>query len=519
MVLSIRMAIGSVTCLVAIGSLGAGTAPPGPAASPQSPSTTASRIAGSGAVQRQRLAATSCVRRVAAGPAKKPAGAVQVSGRLDDAVSSHRPGTTFWVTPGVHILGGGEFAQVQPKNGDRIIGAPGAILDGRRRNHYAFGGHATGVRIRNLTVQNFGSSLADDFNEGVVNHDAGHGWRMRALTVRGNAGAGVFLGTGDLLAHSCLSGNGQYGFSAYEDGGVSNVRLIGNEIAGNDAVNWEKRQDGCGCSGGGKFWATRHAVIRGNDVHDNVGVGIWADTNNTGFLVERNWFVRNDDVGFEYEISYNARIVHNTFIRNAIVGGTADPGFPHSALYLSESGADPRAGSRYGRTLLVAHNHFRDNWSGVVLWENADRFAGSPANTSSDETTLVSSAATVHACGTPSLVAKAPLIDDCRWKTQHVRVTHNHFRFAPADLGRSCTADNGCGFNGISSNYGSYPDWSPYKGTVVEKHITFDQGNRFTHNHYVGPWRFMALEQGHVVGWQTWRDAPYRQDHRSVRRG
>ena len=30
-----------------------------------------------------------------------------------------------------------------------------------------------------------------------------------------------------------------------------------------------------------------------------------------------------------------------------------------------------------------------DNWAGVVAWENADRFAGSPANTSTGNTTLV----------------------------------------------------------------------------------------------------------------------------------
>jgi hypothetical protein len=451
------------------------------------------------------------------GPAKKPKGAVKVSGRLDVAVATHRAGTTFWLTPGVHKLGTGEFDQVQPKQGDVIVGAPGAVLDGGHVNHYAFGGHAAKVTISHLTVQNFGTSVTDDFNEGVVNHDAGHHWRMLHLTVRDNAGAGVFLGSGDAVKHSCLVDNGQYGFSAYEDAGVSGVRLIGNEIARNDTADWETRQSGCGCTGGGKFWATRNAVVRGNWVHDNPSVGIWADTDNTGFLFEGNYLSGNADAGIVYETSYNARIVHNTFVRNALIGGPADPGFPHAALYLSESGSDPRAGARYGASFVVAHNRFRDNWSGVVLWENADRFAGSPANSSTGITTLVNPAATVAACGTASKVAQKPLYDDCRWKTQRVQVTHNVFRFSTAKVGHGCARTTGCGYVGVFSNYGSYPSWSPYQGTVVEQHITFDQGNRFADNSYRGPWRFLGLDQAHVLTWKQWRGAPYHQDRGSHR--
>lgn len=451
------------------------------------------------------------------GPAKKPRGAVKVSGRLDVAVATHRAGTMFWLTPGVHKLGTGEYDQVQPKQGDVIVGAPGAVLDGGHVNHYAFGGHATKVTISHLTVQNFGTSITDDFNEGVVNHDAGHHWRMLHLTVRDNAGAGVFLGSGDAVKHSCLVDNGQYGFSAYEDAGVSGVRLIGNEIARNDTADWETRQSGCGCTGGGKFWATRNAVVRGNWVHDNPSVGLWADTDNTGFLFEGNYLSGNADAGIVYETSYNARIVHNTFVRNALIGGPADPGFPHAALYLSESGSDPRAGARYGASFVVAHNRFRDNWSGVVLWENADRFAGSPANSSTGITTLVNPAATVAACGTASKVAQKPLYDDCRWKTQRVQVTHNVFRFSTAKVGHGCARTTGCGYVGVFSNYGSYPSWSPYQGTVVEQHITFDQGNRFADNSYRGPWRFLGLDQAHVLTWKQWRGAPYHQDRGSHR--
>jgi hypothetical protein len=173
----------------------------------------------------------------------------------------------------------------------------------------------------------------------------------------------------------------------------------------------------------------------------------------------------------------------------------------------------------FGRTFRISGNTFVDNWSGVVAWENADRFAGSPANTSTGDTTLVNPrVATVSACSDPGRIGRRPYVDDCRWKTQHVTVSHNSFVMHPAVLGGDCTARNGCGYVGVYSQWGSYPDWSPYKGRMVEDDITFRQHNVFQRNTYRGPWRFMVHELGHAVSWSSWRKAPYRQDAGSVRR-
>ena len=57
-----------------------------------------------------------------------------------------------------------------------------------------------------------------------------------------------------------------------------------------------------------------------------------------------------------YETSYNAAIVDNTFVRNGLVDGPRNPGFPTPALYVSESGSDPRAGQTYGDTFEMAGN-------------------------------------------------------------------------------------------------------------------------------------------------------------------
>ena len=88
--------------------------------------------------------------------------------------------------------------------------------------------------------------------------------------------------------------------------GASNITMTGNEISGNNTDDWERRQPGCGCSGGGKFWEVKGATVTDNYVHDNHGVGLWADTNNSGFLFKGNYIADNDGEGLMYEASYNA---------------------------------------------------------------------------------------------------------------------------------------------------------------------------------------------------------------------
>ena len=70
-----------------------------------------------------------------------------------------------------------------------------------------------------------------------------------------------------------------------------------NEIVGNNTGDWESKIDGCGCTGGGKFWDVRNVRVTNNYVHDNKSVGLWADTNDNNFLFEGNWIENNDGAG------------------------------------------------------------------------------------------------------------------------------------------------------------------------------------------------------------------------------
>ena len=378
------------------------------------------------------------------------------------------PGTTFWLPPGTHTLATDPFGQVIPKDGDVYLGAPGAVLDGQGINRAAFTQQAKDVVIRGLTVQNFVAPR----DQGVVNHDSGEHWVIENTTVQNNKGAGLMAGARQEVRHSCLRNNGQYGMNAYRpDNAITGLIVEDSEIAGNNTDDWETLSPGCGCSGGIKFWAVEGADVRGNWIHHNHGAGLWADTNDNDFLVEGNLIEDNDSEALFYEISYNLVFRDNVVRRNALVSGKrrADRGdnFPTASMYISESGGEPRVPART-HLIDVYDNTFEDNWSGITAWENADRFCNSPANTSSNSCTkLVGVPAQCVAPG----IASPPLYDDCRWKTQLVEVHDNTFSFDPAHVG--CT-NAMCGRMALVANYGTFPDWSPYKGTIVQDAITHD---------------------------------------------
>jgi hypothetical protein len=470
-----------------------------PALSAQSPAPPPVRVCGNKAI-------------LEGGPASPPRGSIVIPAGDDSAtVLAHnwtiQPHMMYWFARGRHTLGAGQFGQIIPADGDIFVGAPGAILDGRHANLYAFTQRASNVTIRYLTIRNFGAPGGNS-GQGVVNSGMGSGWRIDHVTVRDNAGAGVMLGSNNVLAYSCLKNNGEYGFQA----GGSHITVKHNEIVGNNTDDWEIRQPGCGCSGGAKFWGVNQAEITRNYVHDNLGPGLWADTDNRGFNVARNYFADNESEGFIYESSYNLRLADNTFVRNALIAGPRLTGFPDSAVFISESGSDSRVPGPFRKTLAITGNTFIDNWGGVVLWEDADRFCGSPANTSADECTLVDPKVVTKRSCNDANIAKEPYYNGCRWKTQNVLVSRNYFNFDPSKISPKCTPEKYCGFNGIFSEWGSQPSWSPYQDRVVEDHITFAQNNRFKANRYSGPWQFMVREQGNAVSWATWRGTPYHQD-------
>lgn len=480
-----------------------------PATTTSSPPTTTGPPGGSGSAPASPPAEICGNRSLLDGPAAAPAGSVTVPAG-DNHGRTWAPHTTYWFAPGVHTLGTGEYDQIIPADGDAFVGAPGAVIDGQGKNDFAFTQHASGVSVEHLTIRNFVAPL----DQGVVNHDSGDRWTIAGNTIVDNQGAAMMAGAHQVVRDNCIDSNGQYAINAYQEGnGISDLVIDHNEISRNNTGDWEKRNPGCGCTGGLKLWAVRDAQLTDNYVHDNRGVGVWADTNNMGVEIGGNYISDNDGEGVMYEASYNAFIHDNTLIGNAWVDGPKNPGFPTGAIYISESGGDARVSPRYA-TFEISGNNLVNNWSGVILWENADRFCNSPANPSKDCTE--GGRATLSTC-VAGTIDHAPYYDDCRWKTQNVSVHDNRFTLDVRHV-PGCVVSRGCGLNGIFSQWGTYPSWSPYHKEAIEDAITFHQNNVFRNNTYSGFWRLMVHDQGTEVPLAVWQATPYHQDRNSVMR-
>lgn len=464
------------------------------------------------------------------GPATAVASATVVPAGDNTGFDFSQPNTAYWFAPGEHTLGSGQFSQITPGSGSTYIGAPGAILDGKNNNQYAFSGTASNVRIAYLEIRNFGRGL-DNNNEGVVNHDSGTGWVMEYLYAHHNDGAAIFIGSENTVRYNCLKDNGQYGFSMYKDqiegdSAIKDIVIDHNEISGNNQDNWEALISGCGCTGGGKFWDVEGARVTNNYVHHNLSVGLWADTNDIDFLFDSNWVEQNSGEGIWYEISYNATISRNVLKRNNWTSGNSNTGSPAPAIYISESGGDSRLQSTTsGSTdLRIKNNLLEDNFSGISIFENSNRFCNSNGNTSKTyctpfiiptiipspyDFTYPNPINNTHPCYT-NIASNAA---NCRWHSKNVQVSNNEFRFTEANV--PC-AGTFCGVQALFATGANNIPWAPaaYNVQTVQNNVMFNNNNKFFDNTYIGDWRFVK-GSGEGINWDTWRSSPYLQDNGS----
>lgn len=178
-----------------------------------------------------------------------------------------------------------------------------------RHAFYAIG--QNDITIKNLVVEKyappaqFGAIQSGDFDE-----PRSSGWLIDGVTARLNHGAGIafFADDNSTIQHSKMLANGQKGLGAEGRG----LQILDNELAYN---NYQRAFDPGWEAGGSKFSLTDGLVVRGNDVHDNHGPGLWTDGENVNSLYEDNRVVANGQDGIFHEVSYHA------IIRNNVIEG------------------------------------------------------------------------------------------------------------------------------------------------------------------------------------------------------
>ena len=324
-------------------------------------------------------------------------------------------------------------------------------------------------------------------------------------------GAGVIVDSNGVLNDDCLTKNGQYGFQTYSGSDsvpVTNLTITNNEISYNDTQNYDTDGTGtCGCTGGAKFWNDLGATVTGNYVHDNESVGLWMDTNNTGFNISDNYFSHNWDVAIQYEISYDVSITDNTFVDNAWVAGPNNPGT--GAIEINNAGSD----STGRRCLQHPIGH---------LWQRADRQLGWHRHLRGPQPLLRDPVGQhlerlLHLGGPERL--QRGLVHGQRHRLGHAEPEPRLLRQLPLEepehLGhrqhdqlhalehreRLHAPPTGCGFVGLYSDYGTY---APYDGYVVPLNLVNHQNVVFSDNTYNGPVVFDSFTQGETVSWAQW---------------
>jgi len=179
----------------------------------------------------------------------------------------------------------------------------------------AFFGPARGVTISGLTVEKY--ACPAQFGA-IGNQYPAPGWIVKSSEIRWNHGTGLSLNSDSQALNNFIHHNGQKGLGVgYWEVPATNVTVSGNEISFNNYAGFDPGWE----AGGTKFWQTTNLVVTGNNVHDNLGSGLWTDTDNVNTIYDGNTVTNNQGPGIQHEVSFSAIIRNNT-----VEGNGPNPG-------------------------------------------------------------------------------------------------------------------------------------------------------------------------------------------------
>lgn len=192
----------------------------------------------------------------------------------------------------------------------------------------AFHGTATGVVIKDLIVQMYGSKL----QEAAIFGANATGWTIENVRANLNYAVGIDVGSNSVVRDSVMFRNGEMGLAFGGTGIViENSRISGNGYWAGLDEKWEGGGfKGTEIYGGfttvdGKPYGTGANIV-GNLLDGNYGPGAWIDEGtsaarpNGGIVFRANTVRNNKNVGFSFEISLGPiKILDNKFHYNGVL--------------------------------------------------------------------------------------------------------------------------------------------------------------------------------------------------------
>jgi Right handed beta helix region len=244
---------------------------------------------------------------------------VSPSANVQALINANPPRTTFCFAPGTYRLTG--TIQTRDKFPTLDLSA-GAVIDGQSRGFVGIAGPdapagQTGTKILGGVFQHFGNASAPTSVSAFIVRRNGV---VQDTEFRENYNAGFGIqGSNARVSNVYTHHNGRYGLVVTN--GPSGVIIEDSEIAFNNT----RRLTTTANAGGTKFsGGTDGMIVRGNEVHDNYGSGLWWDGRNRNAQAYENVIYNNFQWGIRWEVSYGGlRIHHNTLTGNGVGNGSS----------------------------------------------------------------------------------------------------------------------------------------------------------------------------------------------------
>jgi parallel beta-helix repeat protein len=244
-------------------------------------------------------------------PPPPPTGIAVFPGQsIQAAVNANPSGTTFILKAGTHVR-----QSVIPKSGNSFIGEVGTVLDGQNSAKYAFGRggppYPSNVTIKGLKITGYVPNTQSGTIDagGYYPNEGSDGWVIDDNEVSYNGEYGIRIGNNTRITNNRVHHNLRLNVAGSGNGTL----IANNEIAfGNYQSKFSTNFE----AGGTKFAYSDGVTVRGNNVHDNMGVGIHFDENNIRTVIEGNTIHHNGSEGIAIEISYATVIRNNTVTDN-----------------------------------------------------------------------------------------------------------------------------------------------------------------------------------------------------------